>query len=101
MAADATYPISKMTDEQIDKTCSGVSGISRMVMKARQDGTSMNAYLTGLKKTVSSDTSYNAIKKVAIEAWSRPMMRVQKNKDTAVTEFSDKAMVGCYKQLSK
>lgn len=94
LTASAAYAEDKKPTEQ--EACKMVGTLAGAIMKHRQAETPMSTLMATLEKTVSSEESRDAVRKVIILAYQKPGYRTEENKQNAIDEFVNQAELVCY-----
>lgn len=89
------FPPAPLFANDSDEQCSGIARIAELVMKRRQDGTSLQSTLDTLDKV--SEGARPALKRMIIAAYEVPVYSATENKDRAIGDFRDNQHVACLK----
>lgn len=81
--------------ESLDRYCQVQSQIGEKVMEARQSGTPMSRLIEINQTLTDSPDERRLYDEIVIRAYEEPLLRSDRNKAVAITEFGNHIMVSC------
>lgn len=101
VASSICVSVHANVNKENEKSCRGLMSIAGIAMKARQDGTPLEAMLQAIdivkKKDGLSDKGGEAFREILIDAYSQTEYSTPEYQQKAINNFSSKYYINCMK----
>lgn len=92
-------PSTAVAQETDDQTyCERIEGLARQIMESRQNGASMSAMM---KIAAQQGDLADLFQGITLEAYERPVMRVEENQQFAIDQFANRWSLLCYRAMAE